>query len=71
MGIIPSVVDHTLDAGWRVVANTMRGAMNGEVDDIARIAVVAGMATGSIPVSTGTVALAGDATIGSLVDVFA
>lgn len=71
MGIISSVADHTLGAGWRAVTNTVHGAMNGEVDDIAKIAVVAGMATGSIPVTTGVIALAGDAALGSLVDVFA
>ncbi|WP_434025594.1 hypothetical protein [[Pseudomonas] boreopolis] len=41
------------------------------MEDIAKIAVAAGMATGSIPLATGAVALAGDAALGALVDVFA
>lgn len=71
MGIISSVANHTIGAGWRAVSNTVRGAMDGEVDDIARIAVVAGMASGTVPVNTGLTVLAGDVAVGSLIDAFA
>lgn len=71
MGIVSSVANHTLGAGWRAVKDTVQGAMKGEMEDIAKIAVAAGMATGSIPLVTGAVALAGDAALGALVDVFA
>lgn len=71
MGIISSVTDHTLGAGWRAVRDTARGAVSGDLKDIAKVAVVASMATGSLPLATGMVALAGNAAVGSLVDVFA
>lgn len=71
MGIVSSVASHTLGTGWRAVKDTVRGAIDGEIDDIAKIALVAGMATGSVPVATGVAALASDAAVGTLIDVFA
>ncbi len=53
-------MNHTVGAGWHAVKDTLRGAARGEVDDIAKVAVVAGMATGTVPVATGLVALAGE-----------
>ena len=70
MGIFSSVANHTIGAGWRAVKDTVNGAMDGQLNDIAKIAVVAGIATGSIPLSTGAIALAGDTALGSVIDTF-
>jgi hypothetical protein len=71
VGLISSVMNNTIGAGWHAVKNTVRGAAHGEVDDIARLALVAGMATGNVPVATGVVALAGESALGGLIDTFA
>lgn len=53
------------------MANTVKGAMHGNVDDIAKVAVVAGVAANAIPVSTGVAVLAGSSAVGALIDTFA
>ncbi|WDS36856.1 hypothetical protein [Pseudoxanthomonas sp.] len=71
MGIVSSAVGHTVGAAWQAVKGTVQGALHGDVKDIARLAVVAGMANGSMTVGAGVTALAGESAIGSLLDVFA
>ncbi|MFT4246792.1 MAG: hypothetical protein QM581_01980 [Pseudomonas sp.] len=68
MGIISSVANHTLGAGWNTVKDTVRGAANGDIGDIAKVAVVASVAAGSLPAATGAALLAGDAVLGTLFD---
>ncbi len=71
MGFISSVMNHTVGAGLQAMKSTVQGAAHGDMGDLAKIAVVAGMATSAIPVSTGVALLAGDTAVGALIDVFA
>ncbi|MEE7545837.1 hypothetical protein HF319_01160 [Xanthomonas sp. Kuri4-1] len=64
-------MSHTVGGTLTAAKNTVQGALKGNVDDIAKVAIVAGMATSTIPVATGVAALAGNSAVGALIDVFA
>lgn len=71
MGATSSITDSTTPAAWQAVKDSVRGAFKGEVEDIAMVAAVAGVAAGSIPVSTGIAVAAGGELLGLVVDAFA
>ncbi|QHJ00905.1 hypothetical protein GT347_24695 [Xylophilus rhododendri] len=70
MSLVSSVIGQNSQAVWNTVRDTVRGAANGDVGDIAKVAVGVAIATGAVPVSNGVAALAGGAVAGRLLDVF-
>lgn len=71
MGSLSPVTSGVVSAGWQAVKDTVRGALHGEMDDIAKVAVVAGMATNAVPVAAGLSFLAGKPAVGAIIDAFA
>lgn len=71
MSAISSITDSATPAGWQAIKNNVRGAFQGEVEDITMVAAVAGVATGSIPAVTGIAVAAGGELLGLVLDVFA
>lgn len=69
MSVISSLARNTVGAGLNAVGQSVRGAVNGELGDVAKVAVVAGMALGSVPVATGAAVLAGGQALGTLIDI--
>ncbi len=50
---------------------TLRGAQEGNVGDIAKLAIGAAVATGAMTATNGAAAIAGTVAVGRLLDVFA
>ncbi|WPB58983.1 hypothetical protein [Xylophilus sp. GOD-11R] len=71
MSSIGSVLSHTAEAAWNTVKQTVRSANEGDLGDMAKVAVGAAVLTGAMPASTGVAVLAGNAALGQLLDVFA
>lgn len=70
MSSISSIASSTAGSLWDTVKSTINGAANGDMGDMAKVAIGAAVLTGSMPVSTGVAAMAGNYIAGSLLDVF-
>lgn len=71
MSVVSSVTNRAVSASLHAVKNTVQGALRGDMDAIGKVVIVAGMATNAITVPMGVAALAGDSTIGAIIDAFA
>lgn len=70
MGIVGAASYYAAQPLWNSIRDTVRGAANGDVGDIAKVVVGAAVLSGAVPAGNGIAAIAGGMAAGRLIDVF-